>query len=117
MIDRDPPSTEEDAPPDMQDRLIAAFIAPIFFNLSMLIVIAVLFRRRHFWDFWFSHWPTATVLLMTLVLPVAAGFIAGTGRFTTLLGHLFYTHQEHEQDLLKTLAAWAALIGLAWLLS
>ncbi len=117
MID-EPSSTEQDTPPDLPDRLLAALLAPIFFNLSMLIIIAVLFlHHRRFSDFWFSYWPPGTLLRVTLMLPVAAGFLSGTRRFTTLLGHLFYTHQEHEQDLLKTLAAWAAFIGLAWLLS
>jgi hypothetical protein len=97
-----------------------AVLAPIFFNLSVLIVIALFFRRSRYLGkflFYQPHWHWSLIFLVAIVIPALAGFAMGAPRSATLLGHLFYTNMDHEKDITKTFAAWAALFLVAYLLS
>lgn len=97
-----------------------AFLAPIFFNISIIIVLAVVFRRTRFLGrflFYQTHWSGALILLIAGLLPALAGFAMGTSRFAILLGHFFYTNMENEKELGITLACWLTLLAIAYLLS
>jgi hypothetical protein len=106
--------------PDLKDRLLMAFLAPILFNVAIVTVIAMFFRHsRLLGRVLYSglHVPGLMVWITTVLLPVIAGFMMGSARFATLFGHFFYTHSEIEKDLLKILAAWLGLFALAWFIS
>jgi hypothetical protein len=106
--------------PGLADRMLMAIVAPIVFNISIVIVIAMFFRRSRYLARYLLY-PTeisgGLVFLAACVLPAIAGFLMGASRFATLLGHFFYTNMDHEKDIAKTTAAWAGLILLAYLLS
>jgi hypothetical protein len=104
----------------LTDRLLAAFLAPIVFNLSNLILIAVLFRRaRGFGRFLFYDVPMLGSFLLwgLLIIPALIGFLVGMDRLISLIGHLFYTHTESQRNQAITFAAWAGLLLAAFLLS
>ncbi|MDD4911532.1 MAG: hypothetical protein PHP57_04505 [Sideroxydans sp.] len=97
-----------------------AVLAPIAFNISIIIVLAMVFRRTRFLGrflFYQAHWSAFLVVFVAGLLPAIAGFMMGTSKFATLLGHFFYTNMEHERDLSKTIACWLGLLAIAYLLS
>jgi hypothetical protein len=114
--------SETKAPPDLRDRLLAAALAPAAFNICLFIVFMVFLKA---WgaraDFLFTDFlPSAlgtSIAIVFVVVPAAVGFAVGTDGFVRFLGHSFYTHGEDERNLGMTLAIWATIIALAWLLS
>jgi hypothetical protein len=115
-----PSSPDEVEPPGFTDRLFAAILAPIVFNISILIVLAVFFRRSRFiGKVIYNDIPLLGSFLLSalVILPALTGLLIGTGRFITLFGHFFYTNMEHEKDARITVAAWACLFLIAYLLS
>ena len=120
MLNRSRPSENENEQPSLQDRLLIAVLAPIFFNISIIIVLAMFFRRSRFigrFLFYQAHWSGFLVFLVAGLLPAVAGFMMGSTKFATLLGHFFYTNMEHERDMSKTIAVWLGLFFIAYLLS
>jgi hypothetical protein len=121
MKERNRRSPEEnDEPPSLSDRLFAAVLAPVVFNISVIIVLAVFFRRSRFIGrVLYNDIPLLGnfLLLALAILPALIGLFIGTARFITLLGHFFYTNMEHEKDAVITVAAWACLFLVAYLLS
>ena len=110
---------ENDEALSLSDRLLAAVLAPVAFNISVIILLAVLFRRSRFIGkvLYNDIQLLGNFLLLALViLPALTGFFTGTARFITLLGHFFYTNMEHENDARITAAAWACLFLVAYLL-
>lgn len=111
---------EDNEPPGLADRLGAAVLAPIVFNISILIVLSTFFRRSGAIGrilFNHSYFSGSFLWLALALLPALAGYLIGTARFITLLGHFFYTHMEHEKDARVTVAAWGCLFLLAYLIS
>ena len=111
---------QEDEFPSLKDRLLSVFLAPIMFNLAILIVMAVFFRHSRFMGrilYSELYLPGLLVWVTTILLPVIAGFLMGSNRFITLFGHFFYTHSEAEKDSFKTLVAWLGLFLIAYFVS
>ena len=97
-----------------------AALAPIAFNISIIIVLAVFFRCSRSLGrvlFYQANWSDFLIFLVAGLLPAIAGFMMGTTKFATLLGHFFYTNMEHEKDLSKTIVVWFGLFAIAYLLS
>lgn len=120
MLNKPRQSEEENEQPSLQDRLLMAILAPIAFNISIIIVLSIFFRHSRFLGrflFYQAHWSGILVLLVAGLLPAAVGFMMGTSKFATLLGHFFYTNMEREKDMSKTIAAWIGLFVIAYLLS
>lgn len=121
MTERNHLSPEkDDEPVSLSDRLFAAVLAPVVFNISVIIVLAVFFRRSRFIGrvlYNDVQLLGGTLLLALVILPALIGLFMGTGRFVTLLGHFFYTNMEHEKDARITVAAWVCLFLVAYLLS
>lgn len=122
MKERNRRSPEEnDEPLGLTDRLFAAVLAPVVFNISVIIVLAVFFRRSRFIGrVLYNDIPLLgnfLLLLALVIFPALIGLFIGTARFITLLGHFFYTNMEHERDVLITVTAWACLFLVAFLLS
>jgi hypothetical protein len=110
---------ETKAAPDRRDRLLAAALAPAAFNVCILIVLMV-YLRLHGTLALMDFIPSALgigLAIVFVVVPAAVGYSVGTDRFVTFLGHSFYTHDEDEREMGITIAIWAAIIFLAWLLS
>lgn len=106
--------------PDLHERLLMAILAPIFFNLSILIVLWTFFRRSI--DLakllvYQTHWSYISFFLIAVVLPALVGFRLGAEKCAVLLGHLFCTNMEHERNLIKTLLAWGAIFFFAYLVA
>lgn len=104
--------SEEDLPPTLADRLLMAVLAPVVFNVSIVIALGTLFRRSSTLDNFLLHssGDSSPWLLGFLLVgvPALAGFILGVNRCAVWLGHLFFTNMEHEKDPYKTGFAWAA---------
>jgi hypothetical protein len=104
--------------PSLTDRLLAAALAPLFFNISILIVIAVIggySRRLARLLLSGAFFNTTTVVL--IVLPAIIGFLSGTNGLVRFLGHAFYTHMESERDFRITVGIWVCISGVAYLLA
>lgn len=112
---------EDDEGTGYADRLLAAVLAPIAFNISNLIMIACLFRRSSsgIGRFIVNDLPMLGDFLLwgLFIIPAVVGFLVGMDRLILLIGHLFLTHSESERDGRITLAAWFGLILSAYLLS
>ena len=107
---------EEDAgSPGIVDRILAALLAPIFFNVSAFIV-ASLYWRRHpirsgFID---DYLHLARLALLFSAIAALAGFVFGTRGFADFLGHAFYTHSESQRNPLATTLIWIGIAVLAY---
>jgi hypothetical protein len=100
----------------LQNRLLTALLAPVFFNLSIFIFIGLISRRSRLMGKLLIYEGHLLIALL-LLLPAIAGFMMGTSKFATLLGHFFGTNMEHERDLRITAALWIGLGLIAYLLS
>lgn len=92
-------------------------MAPIIFNLCLLIVWAMFMRGRAVLLAEHSPLSGQGWLLLGVVLPALLGFVLGAERSITLLGHFFYTNRGYQQNLVITIAAWVALFSAAYWLS
>ncbi len=113
---------KEEEQPDLMDRLLTAILAPIFFNVAVLIVVFVFFSKSKSMKFLFVRGvPTsATGLSTTTILigiPALVGFIGGSIKFVKFLGHSFLTNSPAEQDWIKTLGIWLIIFFAAFVLS
>jgi hypothetical protein len=121
MRGRLPPSSTNNGDSGLTDRLLAAFLAPVIFNISNLIMVGLLFRRSSsgFGRFLVQDVPKLGSFLLwaLLIIPALVGLIIGMDRLIKLIGHLFYTNTENERDQTVTLAAWVCLLLAAFLLS
>jgi hypothetical protein len=110
---------EKEAPP-FYERIVMALLAPIFFNISLLICFSLLFRRSRFlldiftFETPMSGWGWIAILIF---VPAITGYLLGVEKCATLLGHFFYTNMEHEKDLRKTVCAWACFFLIAYIIS
>ncbi|WP_079435744.1 hypothetical protein [Zoogloea sp. LCSB751] len=102
----------------LPDRLLAAVLAPLFFNISVLIVMLVIFRHSpRLPRFLLAGADIPASLFVMGLAPALTGFLAGTDRMVKLLGHCFYTHLENEQNIVVTLVIWLVLLGSAYAVS
>jgi hypothetical protein len=105
---------------DRVDRIIAACITPIFFNLSSVIVITKVFRRSryllHLLEIGFNV-QGALIATALIGIPAAVGYALGTTRGATLLGHFFCTNDELERHAGKTVLAWGSFFVICYVLA
>lgn len=113
-----PDSLRRDAEDDGESlgfRLLAALVAVPVFELSLFLgLYAVSGPRRSGYLFFFVPLWFHVVYV---AIAVAVGLVFGFSGLIWLLGHLFYTHFEHERKLSVTAALWLgilALVGLAY---
>ena len=106
---------EGGASPTLGDRLLAAVLAPLFFNVTALGVALAYMGRRPLRTEWFRdflHMPR--LVLVFTVFAAVVGFISGTRGFASFLGHSFYTHTESQRSPLFTAMIWTAVAILAY---
>lgn len=111
---------EADDSTGLADRLLAAFLFPVALNISLIILLAVFFRRsRGIGRFLIQDLPMLGSFLLwaLLVIPALVGLIIGMDRLIHLFGHLFYTNHESDRNTGITIAAWICLFLAAYLLS
>ena len=101
------------------ERLLCAVLTPIVVNISIVLLMAA--SRRKFSNFstlfaWRSLPTHYAPLVLTVMLPAALGFLLGSRRVLTLVGHMFYTNNEHERSEKITAAIWAGFALYAWVL-
>ena len=104
----------------LADRLLAAFLFPVALNVSLIIMLAVFFRRsRGIGRFLVHDVPMLGSFLLwaLLIIPALVGLIIGMDRLIHLIGHLFYTNHESDRNTGITIAAWICLFLAAYLLS
>ena len=91
-------------------RALAAAIAIPLFEVSLFIGIcaARISGRSAYFFFSIPAWLHSVYCSVA----VAVGLIFGFRGLTWLLGHLFMTHFENDQDERITIALWLALFGL-----
>lgn len=106
---------------DLKDRLLAAFLAPLFMNISVLIVVAWVFQRSHYMGRMFYHYinfpfSTGKIYFLSLcVMPCIIGFALGTNRFINFAGHCFMTHfSSREHDVKITVLIWACILEVSY---
>ena len=103
------------------DRLFAAFLAPIFMNISVLIVVASVFDRSRYTSRMFYHYANipfsaGKVYVISLcVIPAILGFVLGTTRFFNFAGHCFMTNLRDENNsIVITALIWACILGISY---
>src|SRR4051812_48284741 len=104
MKKRDP----DDEPPSLLDRIITALLAPLFFNISAVVMIAVYYRDHRYLR-WLALRPSSRWLhaaMLFSIVAAIAGFVFGSKGFASFLGHCFYTNEESQQNPLITALIW-----------
>lgn len=104
----------------MAERLAMAVLAPVMFNVSILIMIGTFFKRGRFLEKLLAPTLLTSPWLLGFLLigvPAITGFVLGVNRLATLLGHFFMTNDGEEKSLLKTLCAWGSLFLLVYCIS
>jgi hypothetical protein len=97
-----------------RERVLAALVASVVFNLSTFLLLAVFLRGVRGIPGTTFLPPIALVATLTVV-PAIAGFCLGFTRLVPLLGHTFYTNPESERDLRITVAIWLAFAVCTYL--
>lgn len=105
----------EDDGESLAFRLLAAIVAVPVFELSLFLGLYAVggSRRAGYLFFFVPLWFHVAYL----AIAVAVGFVFGFSGLVWLLGHLFWTHFEHERKASVTAALWLgilALFGLAY---
>ena len=98
------------------DRLFAAFLAPIFMNISVLIVAASVFDRSRYTSRMFYHYTqfpfsAGKIYVISLcVIPAILGF-----RFFNFAGHCFMTNvRDENNDIRITALIWVCILGVSY---
>lgn len=100
----------------LSDRVLAALLFPLFFNLALIIYAVVVSRRaRMLASLIYVYTMTGRGSILFVVLPAVVGFIAGSAGTAKLLGHAFWTHTAAERNIACTLAVWAFFGGCLYL--
>jgi len=98
----------------LSERLVAAVLTPLFFNLSLLILAAYSSGRtfRHT-----LHWYALSgrTLWLMLAIPAVVGFLAGTEGTARLMGHAFGTNHGSERSAVMSVLVWLGLALMFWL--
>lgn len=106
--------------PSLGQRLLAALLAPIVFNASLLLLSGALFKHSRSSDRIllapFTHNSIEFALLVLIGLPALAGFVLGPAHGLGLLSHLLFLNPPAERSLPKTLLAWGCLLLIAYLI-
>ncbi len=106
--------------PSFSERIVMAILAPLFFNVSLLICLASLSRRARFiakagvYEVLASGWVLFALLI---VVPAITGYRLGADKCATVLGHFFFTNMEHEKSPVKTFFAWGCFLLIAYVVS
>ena len=95
------------------DRLFTAVLAPIVFNISIILIASEIFGKSMRLGFYHrGSWLSDPVFLIgCVVLPTILGFILGSSAFATLLGHFFYTNHESKRSTSMTCIVWVVLFS------
>ena len=88
-----------------RERVLAALVASVAFNLSTFLLIAVFFRGLRGLPGTVLLPPLALVVVLTVV-PAVAGFCLGFTRLVPLLGHTFYTNPKPGREPRITVGIW-----------
>lgn len=98
----------------LSERLVAAALTPLFFNLSLLILAAYSsgYTFRHL-----LHWyaQLGRDVWLMLAIPAVVGFLAGTDGTARLMGHAFGTQPAPERSLVMSVLVWLGLALMFWL--
>lgn len=106
--------------PSLTDRLVTAILAPVAFNFSLFILLAlilgssgsrILIRSQVIYKI-----PPNLAFIFCILLPALLGFMMGLSKFSTLFGHLFYTNQGNEKNGFITILAWLGFFCVAYLM-
>lgn len=92
-------------------RLVAAVVAVPIFEISLYLGLYLILSPRSL-----TWLLTAIPLWIHAVYAGAAaavGLLFGFRGITWLLGHLFMTHREDDNNRLVTILLWAGLLGMA----
>jgi hypothetical protein len=98
-----------------KDQLLTAILAPIIFNIGMLITALALRVHRDRFIFEALYGTGKLLLLTNIAIPATLGFMLGSKRFSTILGHFFYSNIDYEKSWLKTILCWLGFLLLNYL--
>jgi hypothetical protein len=108
-------STSSDESEGIAWRLVAAVVAVPIFEISLYLGLYLIVSPRSL-----TWLLTAIPLWIHAVYAGAAaavGLLFGFRGITWLLGHLFMTHREEDNNRLITFLLWGVLLGLAFVAS
>ena len=95
------------------DRILSAFLTPIFFNIGLVILLAIDSSSWQFARLVRSIYGGSDMApYVMLALPAAIGFLAGSHGTSKILGHAFWTNHDNEKSLLATILVWLSVGGL-----
>jgi hypothetical protein len=95
------------------DRVSSALLTPVFFNIGLVIFLAMDSSSwqfaRHLRSIYGSSELAPWVML---ALPATVGFVAGSRGTSKILGHALWTNHESEKSGLATALVWLSIAAL-----
>ena len=95
----------------LSERVFMAGLAPIFFNLAMIITVVYdtsPFRAMYTLKrMYFTSGPTGWLMVL---IPAIVGFLAGIDGSARWLGHAFWTHHPNERSWIATVLVWVGFL-------
>jgi hypothetical protein len=97
----------------LSDRIVSAILTPVFFNIFLVIVIAINSSSMQFARHIRSiYGASAMAVYVMLLLPALTEFIAGSSGTAKIVGHAFWTNHDAEKSVLATAAVWLCVGSL-----
>lgn len=97
----------------LDERLIAALLTPLMFNVAVIIVVAMASRRVHYMFFNLTrvYHALGSGAILMLVAPAIVGFVAGFDGTVKIFGHAFRTHHEPQRSWTATALVWGVFLA------
>lgn len=106
------------------DRIFAGLMAPFFMNISVIIILASVFRRGRYLrrfllrSIEFPFDAGKVYFIGTIILPCVVGLILGSEKIITLIGHCFLSNPELSKNSVPiAIALWAFILGISYLIA
>lgn len=95
------------------DRISSALLTPVFFNIGLVIFLAMDSSSWQFARHLRSIYGSSELApYLMLVLPATVGFIAGSRGTSKIMGHALWTNHESEKSVLATALVWLSIAVL-----
>ncbi len=110
---------------DLVDRMFAALLAPLFMNISVLIMVAWLFKRSYpfseellYYFLNIQFLDNKLYVVSLIVIPCIIGFVFGTNGFVKFAGHCFMKNfPKEENNIVITVVIWSCILGLSYFIA
>ncbi|HYN53837.1 MAG TPA: hypothetical protein VES38_03950 [Methylotenera sp.] len=108
----------------MFDRFFSAIIAPIIFNIAVVITLGILSSKSYNYLFRVSFGDISSLILgytgqklfiLFVIIPAIYGLVFGSRGVSEFIGHAFYTNTLEQKNKFITCSIWLIILATAYL--